>query len=53
MSIVTPDNRTSYTIMDLIPNTNYDVRLSAFTEAGEGNRSVNVTGTTFPDGKYF
>ena len=53
MSTDTPDNRTSFTIMNLIPITNYDVHLSAFTDAGEGNRSVSVTGTTLPDGKCF
>ena len=53
MSKDTQDNRTSYTIMGLIPDTNYDVRLSAFTGAGEGNHSVSVAGMTLTDGKCF
>ena len=49
----TPDNRTSFTIMDLIPDTTYTVTLSAFTGAGEGNISTIVTSITISDRKYF
>ena len=49
----TEDNRTSFTIIDLIPDTNYIVSLSAFTGAGEGNSSVSIMNTTVRDRKYF
>ena len=48
----TEDNRTSYTIMNLISDTTYTVTLSAFTGAGEGKNSVNVTNMTISDRKY-
>ena len=53
MSVNTPDNRTSYTIIDLIPATTYTVTLSAFTGAGEGNISVSVMDMTISERKYF
>ena len=53
MSIETPDNGTSFTIMNLTPDTTYTVNLSAFTGAGEGDFSVSVTNMTIRDRKYF
>ena len=51
-SVDTEDNRTSFDITDLIPDTNYIVSLSAFTGAGEGNFSVSITNMTFSDREY-
>ena len=39
-------NDTSYTIIDLAPNTQYFVVVIAETEAGDGIASDNVTSTT-------
>ena len=50
--IDTPDNSTSFTITGLMPATNYTLYLSAFTGAGEGNFSVNITDMTTFDGKF-
>ena len=46
-----PDNITTFTITGLISSTNYTVYLSAFTGAGEGDFSVNITYTTVSVGK--
>ena len=51
MTMDTPDNRTSFVIPDLIPDTNYTVFVSAFTEAGEGNNTATITDKTPPDRK--
>ena len=50
-NIDTPDNITNFTITGLMPSTNYTVYLSAFTGAGEGNFSINITTTTMFEGK--
>ena len=52
MEVDTPDNRTSFTITGLIPNTNYTVNLSAFTGAGRGDFSINIRSLTPSDSKY-
>ena len=53
MNIDTPNNDTSFTVPNLIPQTDYVVFLTAFTGAGEGNRSNNSTSSTPGGGKYF
>ena len=52
MNIDTPDNITNFTITGLMPSTNYTVYLSAFTGAGEGNFSINITSTTIFEDKH-
>ena len=42
-SINTPDNETSFTIYGLTPGTNYVVCLSAYTGAGEGDKSFSIS----------
>ena len=51
-NIDTTDNITSFTITGLMPSTNYTVYLSAFTGAGEGNFSINITSTTIFEDKH-
>ena len=51
-NIDTPDDSTSYTTTGLIPATYYTIYLSAFTRAGEGSISVNITNFTSFDGNY-
>ena len=55
MAMDTPDNGTSFVITGLIPRTTYTVFVSAFTGAGEGINSTNVTISTPTStiGKYF
>lgn len=48
----TSNSSTSYTITGLTPATTYVVYLTAFTGAGEGNSSVNVTNFTISDRKF-
>ena len=50
-NIDTLDNTTSFTVTGLMPSTSYTVYLSAFTGAGEGDFSVNITSTTTFEGK--
>ena len=49
----TPNNSTNFYIASLMPSTNYTIYLSAFTGAGEGNFSVNITVMTMLEGKMF
>ena len=51
MNMNTSDNGTIFVINGLIPETTYTVYLSAFTGAGEGNNSTNVTMSTPTIGK--
>jgi len=44
----TPDNTTTYTVHGLMPYTTYTVFLSAFTGAGEGDKSTSVIDDTLP-----
>ena len=46
MTVDTLNNETNFTVTNLIPDTNYDVYLSAFTGAGEGNFSDSITNMT-------
>ena len=49
----TPNNSTNFNIAGLMPSTNYTIYLSAFTGAGEGNFSINITIMTMLEGKMF
>ena len=45
-SMNTPDNETSFTLYGLTPGTNYVVCLSAYTGAGEGDKSFSISVST-------
>ena len=51
MAVDTPDNETSFIITNLIPDTTYNVFMSALTGAGEGNNTATIIDITPPDRK--
>lgn len=51
-SLVVDGNTSSTVIAGLLPCTNYSVRVSASTAAGEGKESDPVFATTFPAGRF-